>query len=258
MRDNIFKMLPIVIGVAIGWMIFNPPSWLSALGPLAWVVNLGLCALLLLVLVAFLVLTNLPETLKLEPLPDSDVPPDVRALGEEIAALGFRRAGTALRVMMSPSATLVGYVHEKEPVYATVFRTGTVPAKTSFDFVSILHGDKGGLTTNANPEGAVLPAGDSSLRQVFADAKPEQLFRHHLEGLQWLTSRGIPARPVSDGTFRSDFLNAIGKQRQQFLAAPLRGTLVTFWRAATKSVPFVGPLASQKIAEQQVTRLLGT
>ena len=39
--------------------------------------------------------------------------------------------------------------------------------------------------------------------------------------------------------------------------AEAKGTFVTLWRAATKQVPFVGPLAQQSIASEQLVSLRG-
>ena len=51
---------------------------------------------------------------------------------------GFVAAGPAYDVGVRPPAVLLPFVHEAELSYSTVFRTRTLPAKTVFDFVSIL------------------------------------------------------------------------------------------------------------------------
>ena len=100
-------------------------------------------------------------------------------------------------------------------------------APHSLHFVSILHGEKGGLTTNADPTGAALPAGDGGVRQVFPGESPEQLYRRHLDGMAYLRERGIACRSVSADTFAQDLAFGIGRQREVFTASPLAGTLVT-------------------------------
>ncbi len=258
MRDQFYKYMPVASGLLLGWFLFNPPVWLQSLGPLAYVINIGLCALLLLGIVALLVVANLPARLEMKPIGESEVHGELHAIGRKLEALGFRSVGPPLRVEIAPAATLLGYVHEKEPVYATVFRTGTTPAKTSHDFVSILHGEKGGLTTNAEPAGAALPAGPGGMRQVFPGATIETLFQRHLAGMAYLRERGVSCRNVSADTFRRDFQAAIGRQRETFLSSPIVNTFVTLWRAGTKQVPFIGSLREQKIAERQIARLLAS
>ena len=258
MRQTFFKLLPGLVGGLLGWMMFNPPVWLEALGPLAWVVNLGLVAVLLVSVVGFIIVNNLPERLETEIAPETDVHEELRDLERRFAALGFRSAGPPLRVKIAPSAILLGFVHEKEPVYASAFRTETSPPKTSYDFVSILHGERGGLTTNADPGGAALPAGDGGLRQLFPGESVDAMFARHLDGIAYLNERGIPCRALSAGMFAQDLALGISKQRAAFMAAPFVGTLVTLWRAASKQVPFVGSLREQTIAENQISRLLTT
>jgi hypothetical protein len=256
MRDLFYKLMPGGLGLLLGWALFNPPQWMRALGPAAWGVNVGICALLLLSGVAWIILSNLPETMSMKPASDHDVHGDLRALGKQIEALGFRPVGPPYRVQTAPSAILLGYVHDREPVYATAYRTEHVRPRTAFDFVSMLHGDRGGLTTNAEPEGAVLPAGCISLRQVFPGEAPEALFRRHLEGIAYLGERRISCRPVSADLFQTDFVGAMARQRALFLHAPLKNTLLTLWRAGTRRVPFVGALSAQKIAGRQIEQLL--
>ena len=258
MRDRFYKYLPWVLGGLIGFFMFQRPAFLTDLGPFAWVLQGALLALALLSFVMLMLLGNLPEELKMSPLPDSAAPGDLNALIQQIEALGFHRVGSPWKVKVAPAATLIGFAHESELTYATAFATGTVPAKVCFDFVSILDGSRTcGLTTNNNPEGAVLPAGHSSFRQVFPGQPAELLFQRHVEGLAWLDKRGLRARPVSADRFEQDFREAMANQRRLFLDAPWKGTLVTLWRAATKQVPFVGALAQQRVAAQQLSGLQG-
>jgi hypothetical protein len=256
MRNTLYKFMPMVFGLVLGWLLFNPPAVLDSLGFLAYGMNGLICGLLLVSLIAVVIIANLPAEVKMEPVSDREVTADLHALASRLDRLGFRAAGPPRKVHIAPAAILVGFVHPSEPIYATIFRTDTVPSKTSYDFVSILHGDKGGLTTNADPGGASLPAGHSGLRQVFPGAEIETLFQRHREGITYLRERGVHCRPVSADTFPQDFVRAIARQREIFIASPLKGALVTLWRAATKKVPFVGTLRDQKIAQQQIGRLL--
>lgn len=255
MRNLFYKLMPPASGLLLGWLLFHPPAWLKSLGPMAYAFNGALCALLLISVVAWVILANLPAKLTMEPVSDGDVHPELRRLGEQILAQGFHQAGPPRRVNVAPAAILIGFVHESEPVYATAFRTENVKPKTSYDFVSILHGEQGGLTTNADPDGAVLPAGPGSLRQVFPGQAPAVLFRKHMDGLAYLYKRKVYCRPISADLLEQDFGAAMSRQREMFLAAPLRSTLITLWRAATKQIPFIGALQGQKIAQQQIAQL---
>jgi len=145
MRNNFYKFLPWVLGGLIGFFLFRPPAFLTDPGPLAWVVQGARLAAALLSVVMLMLLGNLPETLEMRMISDGEVPKDVHGIAAQIEALGFQRVGAPWRVQVAPAATLIGFVHPDAPVYATAFCTGTVPAKVSFDFVSILDGPRGGL-----------------------------------------------------------------------------------------------------------------
>jgi hypothetical protein len=181
---------------------------------------------------------------------------ELKSLCARFEALGFQRVGPPLVVGISPPALIVAFVHEAERSYATAFRTSTVPSKTAFDCVSILDGDRGGLTTGAEPGGAVIPAARGSLRQVFPRAGVEAVFERHRQGLRHLRSRGLPAKAVSASTFARDFAQSFRRQREAFTAAPLRGAAVTLWRAATGRTPHLGPIASQAAARATIRELL--
>jgi hypothetical protein len=256
MRNLFYKFMPWISGLLLGWLMFNPPAWLQSLGPLSYLINGALCALLLLSIIAWIIIANLPAQVTMEPVSIETVHPELRACGERFQALGFDPVGPPRRVNVAPSAILLGYVHQSEPVYATAFRTEHVKPRLGFDYVSLLHGDKGGLTTNADPDGATLPAGSGGLRQVFPAESQENLFHCHLEGIAYLRERGIECRLVSADTFEQDFSAAMARQRKMFLDQPLRFTLITLWRSATKQIPFTGTLRDQKIAAQQITQLL--
>jgi hypothetical protein len=248
--------MPFVFGAALGWLMFHPPGWLSALGPLAWLVNLMFCALMLVSVVPLIALANLPSDLKLEPVSETEVPSELGSLRSQLVRSGFRPAGPPLRVHVKPAAILLGFVHEKDPVYATIFRTTTLPAKTGYDMVSVLYGDKGGLTTGADPAGATLPAGSGSFRQVIKGAGIDALFQAHVDGIAFLREKGIQVRPVSEGTFQQDLKAGVRHQREVFLASPIRNSIMTLLRAGTKQVPFIGRLREQAAAQQQVTCFL--
>jgi len=250
------RVLPILVGLALGYLLVSPPGWLDGLGAWRWLAVAFLVLLGLLAFTAYQLSANLPADPPLEPAPESEVAGDLRGLCSRFEALGFQRVGTPMTVGISPPALLVAFVHEAERSYATAFRTGTVPQKIAFDCVSILDGDRGGLTTGAEPAGAAIPAARGSLRQVFPRASVEQVFERHRQALRHLRSRGLSARAVSASTFRRDFALSFRLQREAFLAAPLRGAAVTLWRSTTGRTPHLGPVASQAVAQATIRELL--
>ena len=254
MKNAIAKILPIVVGVALGWLMFHPPAWLAPLGALRFFIMIALALVLLVVFIAFSIGASLPAEIGVSPQRVA-VDPSLNDLIRQIKDLGFAEAGGPYRVEVRPAAIMIAFVHPGQSVYATIFRTGTVPAVTSYDFVSIIEGFRGGLTTSADWRGGTLPAGPGAFRQIIKDAGPRRVYDAHLEGLRWLSARGLPVQAVSATSFVADFKRALGKQRQAFRSSPLKNALIALGRTVSKQVPHIGPLSAQKGAEAQVRAL---
>ena len=255
MKDKALKVLPIAVGVALGFLLVSAPEWFRGLGPLRFLVAAGLVFAFLISFVAVTISANLPGDIRLTPASEDDLG-ELRPIVESYRAIGFSPAGPPLLAGVSPPALMVPLVHQAGKMYATVFRTGTVPAKTSFDVVSLLAGARGGLTTSPTPAGATLPAAAGNFRQVFNGATPPVLVKHHLAGIAYLERRGIHLKPVSAASFTSDFKAAIADQRAHFLARPIRSAIVAIWRSATRLTPHTGPIEKQPLAQRQIAGLI--
>ena len=127
MKDNIAKVLPFVVGGFIGWLLFNPPVFLGPPGPLRTALLAAAGFMLLVAFIVYSIAASVPADIEISPHA-GPVDAGIGALAGRIRALGFVEAGPPLRVEIKPAVTLVPFVHASEPVYATVFRTGTVPA----------------------------------------------------------------------------------------------------------------------------------
>ncbi|HVN75084.1 MAG TPA: hypothetical protein VMT19_02120 [Thermoanaerobaculaceae bacterium] len=257
MKDQAAKALPIVAGLVIGWMVFHPPEALAPLGAARYLVMVLAGGALLLATVVLTIAAALPRRLTMTPTASPEEPA-FRGLVDRYTALGFMPAGPAYTVGMAPAATLVGLVHPTEPVYGTVFRTGTVPPVVSSDFISLLEGERGGLTTSANPRGGTLPGDAGSFRQCLVGATPDQLFAAHCDGVRWLRTRGLRCRAVSAASFESDFTRAVGRQRAIFMANPVASAVKAIWRTASARTVGRGRLAEQPGLDDQVRRLLAS
>jgi hypothetical protein len=254
MKDNIAKVLPFVVGGFIGWLLFHPPAFLGPDSPWRTAILIAAGFVLLVAFIVYSIAASVPADVTVSPHA-GPLDAGIAILAERMRALGFSEAGPPLRVEIRPAVTLLPFVHPSEPVYASVFRTGTVPAVTAFDFVSILDGFRGGLTTGADPRGGTLPSGPGSFRQIRAGASVEAACRLHLEGVAWLRSRGLGAKKVSAASFITDFKAAIRQQHDGFRGAPVRHALIALWRTTSKRHPHDGPLSAQPGAEAQVRRL---
>lgn len=256
MKDLVWKLQPYVIGGLIGWLAFWPPPFTESWGWWRYLVMATLGALAFVGSIVLTVLQSLPKNLGFQPLVQPLFDPEIQALAESLYLLGFRQAGEPLLIGVKPAAELVAFLHQEQPAWATVFRTGTLPAKVGFDFVSILEGDNGGLTSLNNPAGAILPAAPGSLRQVFPGAAPERVFAEHCAAVATLAKRGLAFRRPVAGSFPDLFRKSSARQREAFLRAPLRHTLAALWRLLTKNNPHLGPVLGQRATEGQIRQLL--
>jgi hypothetical protein len=255
MKEALVKLEPYAFGLVLGWFLVNPPDFVMVLGPARHLLTVALVLLALLAFTGAQVLANLPENVDLLPVPTAapDVP--VRALTDQLQALGFAPAGPPLRVGVRPPALLWPFVHEGEGAYATVYRTGTVPAKVAFDVVTIFDGARGGLTSGAEPAGAALPASPGSLRQVFPGAGPQEVFAAHQKALAYVRGRGIKPKAPSASAFPTEFRESFARQRRAFLARPMINSALMLWRAATQTTPHIGPIQNQPHAQAVIRDL---
>lgn len=147
-----------------------------------------------------------------------------------------------MRIDLSPPAILLPLFHQDGRAYGNFFRTTTVPPKTSFDFVSVFEGDRGGLTSTPEPGGASIPAGSGELRQVIVNADIPTLYANHRDALDYLEKRGVRIRAATFEMLVSDVKRSMAERRESFFQTPILNTVATLWRAATKKVPEIGPI----------------
>jgi len=257
MKDLMAKVMPITMGALIGWMLFHPPAFLAPLGTLRYVVMALAGAVVLIGSVVMSVLAALPREAALTPTMAA-IDPAMRSLVDGYLTLGFQLAGPVYTVGVAPSATMVGLVHPREPVFGTVFRTGTIPPVVASDFISLLESERGGLTTSANPRGGTLPGDDGSFRQCLVGATLQQLFAAHREAVAWLRTRGVRCRPASATSFAGDFTRALGRQRAVFMSNPIGNAVRAIWRTASMRTVGRGRLSEQAGIDAQIRRLLST
>ncbi len=250
MKNLLTKTLPIAVGLALGWLLFHPPAWVPR-GPVGLVMTVGIVTLLLLAFIALNIAAAIPADIKIQRL-EGRTDPSLHGLIGEIKALGFEEAGGPYLVGIRPAAVLTAFVHTSQPVYATVFQTGTLPAATSYDFVSILDGKPGGLTTSSNWRGGTLPAGRGEFRQILPGFGVKQVFEAHLEGLGWLKVRGLRPKSISVESFPADFVQALLRQRDHIRKTAVTAAVVSLVRTLTRKSPEHGLLSEQKNAESQV------
>lgn len=254
MKNAFFKVFPFLSGGLLGWLLVTSPPWFAGLGPGRYLVAGALVVALLVGVVAIQIEGALPRDLPMEPFGGTE-PRDLTAIVSAYEAAGFERAGPTLHIGMSPAAVLVPLVHAEAHAYGSVFRTGTVPPRTSFDIFSVLADGRARVTSSPDPAAGTLPLPPAALRQVVPGAAPQPLLEAHRAALAFLAGRGLAARRVSPASFVPDYKDATAMLREAFHRAPLSMAATALFRVAVKRAPNVGPLERQPDVERRLAAL---
>ena len=126
MRDLFWKFFPILFGLALGYLLFNPPAWFREMGLIGTVLFGGVALFLFFgVIMAVIIPGSLPADLQVTPSPGGADHEQMRLLAGEFRAAGFTETGPPMELSLRPPAVMIGFVNETEQCYGTIFRTGT-------------------------------------------------------------------------------------------------------------------------------------
>jgi hypothetical protein len=244
----LFKYLPIVAAVAMAAAIFVVEP-----GTTRKLVIGGLVAFGMLAWIALVISKSLPAELRRDAT-DEVLPDQLANVCDRLRQLGFQQIGAPMRVNVAPPALVIAFVHDREPIYATAFVAGANKV-TAFDMISILDGERAGLTSSPNRQAATLPAELGAFRQILPDAMPDALLAIHREGLAYLHEHGLGAREVSAERFPDDFARAMASQRQAFLRAPFLYAAVALKRSIAPGSRYTRPIRDQLDTRRQIELL---
>ncbi|HET6266409.1 MAG TPA: hypothetical protein VFG11_01740, partial [Acidobacteriota bacterium] len=212
-----FKILPYIVGLFIGLMIFHPPAALKSFGYASYLIMFALGLALFLGFIMISINNSFPKTLVLAPSNTARMSEEAMRRIQEMEAAGFRRLQDyPIRVGLTPPAYLIPYIHESARTYATVFQTTTIPSVSSFDMFSYFQGIEGGLTTSPTPRGGVLPVSRNSFRQIFPGQSVAYLFDRHKEAIAFLKNNHLECRPITGENFDADYKAAFARMRSAF------------------------------------------
>jgi hypothetical protein len=253
--NTVWKFLPPVLGALLGYLLVAPPEALADRPLVRHALMAAIAALVFVGFVAVMVLASLPENLDMKPTDRQPSPEAARQIAE-LERLGLRRVGRPWVLAVKPEALMVPLYDADETTVAAVYQTGTAPSKVVFELVSILDGERGGLSTSPNPATTTLPASPGALRQVLTGAPAAELLDAHRRALALLAGRGLRAARITPEGLPDAVRGSIRRQRRAVLANPLRAVLVALWRGATGTTPHRGPLEAQPIARRTIEGLL--
>jgi hypothetical protein len=255
MRDLFFKLLPYITGAALGFLVFFPPDSFAALGAWRPLVLGALLVFGLLATTGVSLATSLPREPRIEPLTGEPTPHEVAVLLESYRALGFELLEPPLRIGLRPSATLWMLAHRGYGCWGSVFRTGTLPARVGFEMVSQIEGDRGRLSSVADPDAAILPPGPGHFKQVLRGASPAQLLAYHMKAHAYLAHRGVRFEAPHPGGLAERVRRSMESQRRAVMRNPLKAAALALWRATTKSTPYGTAIEWQKGTEATLRQL---
>ena len=126
-KDRAFKLLPIVVGLLLGWLLVNPPELLAPLGPGRHLVTAAVVLLLLLVFSGAQIAANLPENVTLERVGDGAMARELIVLRDQMMELGFVPVGPPFKVGVCPG----GRTPRSHPSRRADLRRGLFTARTA-------------------------------------------------------------------------------------------------------------------------------
>jgi hypothetical protein len=261
MRQAFFKVLPYamggVIGIVIGILIVSPSAAMRAFGPFSGILVWLFLGLALLAVVMIQLFVALPAKATAEPAPGETVPAEVQTLLDRFEALGFELGEIPFRVHLRPTAILWPMIHRSIGCTGSVFTTGTLPRRTSFEIVTRIEDDRGALSTSPHFSGATLPLPRGHFKQIVQGASPEVLFQNHRRGAWYLETQGVRFEAPRLDDAREQIERSIARVREAALANPIRSACVALWRVVTRSSPYTLPLERQKGVAAAVRQLAG-
>lgn len=206
-------------------------------------------------LVYFAVVRGLPEDVRPEEAPESEITSDMENVIGAYLSSGFERFGPPLRFSLGQEAILVPLVDRANKTFGTVYTVGKKREKVHYDVVSTWEGVDGGLTTAMDGGAGVLPRERGSYLQVFDAASPGGLIHNHGLAVQWVESCGLQAADADPDEFVRLVRKSIHTSRRVFMRNKATNTLRALWRTLTKKNPFLEPLPHQAGIEAEVRGL---
>jgi hypothetical protein len=247
MRNAFFKAQPYLTGALLGYLVFLPPRAFLALGPWRPVALAGILVFGLVATTALNMFLSLPSRVQVEPLTETAdaISLEVVRLLREYREAGFELSEDPAIVHIRPPGYVWPHIQPQAGCRGSVFATGTIPRRVGYDLSSEIEGGWGVLTSVADPAAAVFPLCPGDFKELISGATPQQLLGSHLRARAFLESRGLRFKTPRVGGLQERFERYTVKQRKVIKTNPLKAAVVVFWRASTKTSPYLGPLENQ-------------
>ena len=254
-KDTVYKLLPWIVGGAIGWLLGNPPAVFEIFGPWRGLVVGALAGLAVLLFVGAQLLSSLPAEPRITPRPGARLGAEADALAADLRAAGFESIEPPFDLGLRPPATVWSFLHREGRTVGSVFKTGTVPARVGFDLVSVVEEGRGTLTSGSDPRGGILPLPPGCFKQILPGLTPGELFEHHRRAVELLGERWIRFREPRPESLPEEIAASLRAQRSALRRGLISASWLALWRTVRRSTPYLGPIDEQKGYEETVQQL---
>jgi hypothetical protein len=123
--ESVWKYLPAIVGVIIGWMLFNPPSFLHHLGGISYLIMIAVGLIALIIFCGFIIRANLPKDIAIKRATSASVPQEMNKLAEDFKSAGLTQTSEVpLSVGVAPPALVIPFVNESERTYGVDLEDG--------------------------------------------------------------------------------------------------------------------------------------
>jgi hypothetical protein len=136
---------------------------------------------------------------------------------------GFQRIGS---YTATGNAVVAAWGRGDEPTYFCVYVL--VNNTMTFDFVTIINGDKG-LTTSNSPDGCFYPTPPGDFKQVFPDYSIDEIWKKHKTTLEYLKSEHRVWAKSNYGSFEESFHEGIVGEMKYITSIPLWPLRILYW-----------------------------
>jgi hypothetical protein len=185
----------------------------------------------------------LPEQPRLEPAPNAEISPRMRELDEAVRGLGFRSVMSPARVATRPPTLMLVYLHESEPVYASVERVHhSGDEHVALSFATELDGGERGLESTDFESAGLVPKSPAVFFQILPGLDAPRLLEFHRRALAELATRGHKASRAREDRMERTLIRAWNREREFLRESAFRHAAGMLWKISTRNPGPVGPL----------------
>jgi hypothetical protein len=122
---------------------------------------------------------------------------------------------------------IAAWTHESEPTYFCLYLKGGSQSFT--DFVTVLNGGRGALTTGSTRDGLLMPKGPGDYHQAFPGKTLDESWQLHRQALDYLCGRPGTSIAGGPGGFSEALIEGVAGQARFVRSLPLWPLRWPYW-----------------------------